>query len=70
MEYKKRSKRRTINEYRQVKDAYYKHPESSPKTNKYHRFFEDVKGLCRSHGNDQEVGGAVRRLILKLREDV
>jgi len=68
MESKKRFKKRTINEYRQVKDSVYRRPEQPPKFNKYFRFFEEAKALCRSNGNDHELGGAIRRAIQRHNE--
>ena len=70
MESKKKFRRRTINEYRQVKDSVYKHPHySAPeKTNKYFRMFEEIKALCRSNGEDHALGGAIRRLIRRHNE--
>jgi len=69
MESKKRFKKRTLNEYRQVKDSVYPTINTVPlKSNPYYRFFEEVQSLCRSNGNDQLVGGALRRAILRHNE--
>jgi hypothetical protein len=78
MDSKKTPKKRSLNHYRQVKDVVYKSrqlnsesarcdlgAEFKSKNKSYIRLLEDLKDLCRSHGNDQELGGAVRRLIKK-----
>ena len=70
MESKKKSKKRSINEYRQVKDTVYRHPKK-PKlitNNKYYRLYEEIKGLLRQYGNDQELGGSLRRTLLRFHE--
>jgi len=69
MESKKKFKKRTLNEYRQVKDSVYRTTPPAPlKSNPYYRFFEEMKSLCRSNGNDQHLGGALRRAILRHNE--
>jgi hypothetical protein len=69
MESKKKFKKRTINEYRQVKDSVYRSPhKDTPLNNSYYRLYEDLKDLCRKNGNDQELGGAVRRTLRRFYE--
>ena len=69
MESKKKFKKRTINEYRQVKDSVYRNPHKEPKTNnQYYRLYEDIISLCRRFGNDQELGGSIRRAIRRFHE--
>ena len=69
MESKKRVKKRSLNDYRQVKDTFSPPRVIVPlKSNPYYRFFEEMKSLCRSNGNDQLVGGGLRRAILRHHE--
>ena len=69
MESKKRFKKRPLNEYRQVKDSVYPTKPAAPlKSNPYYRFFQEMKSLCRTNGDDQQVGGALRRAIIKHHE--
>ena len=63
MEYKRRLKKRTLNEYRQTKDTVYKNPHPSPKSNSHRKFFEQIQDLSRQMGDDQSFGGAVRRAL-------
>ncbi len=67
MESKKRFKKRSLNEYRQSKDYGYsnssQHKSYPKKHSKHKRFYDDVKEANRTIGNDQELGGYVRRLL-------
>lgn len=68
MDSKKTPKKRTLNHYRQVKDVVYKSQQTfrhSEKKYQYNKLVKDLRHLCRSNGNDQELGGAVRRLMHK-----
>tara|TARA_Y100000004_G_C8815018_1_gene369384 strand:- start:83 stop:286 length:204 start_codon:yes stop_codon:yes gene_type:complete len=59
-------KSRTINEYRQVKDSVYHHPHKPKRENHlFKKLYLEINELCKSKGNDQELGGAVRRAIKK-----
>ncbi len=68
MDSKKKPRKRGLNYYRQVKDTVYKHPKKSTNDFRYQNLLGDLKALSLRHGNDQELGGAVRRLILKNNE--
>jgi len=68
MEYKKKVRKRTLNEYRQTKDTVYKNPHPSPKNNSHRKFFEHIQDLSRQMGDDQSLGGAVRRALRRHHE--
>jgi len=65
MEYKKTRRKRTLNEYRQVKDNVYKNPTTSLTSNRYLELIENIKKLCKQYPADEDLGGAVRRIIKK-----
>ena len=65
MEYKKTRRKRTLNEYRQVKDNVYKTPTTSLTSNRYLELIENIKKLCKQYPADEDLGGAVRRIIKK-----
>ena len=65
MESRKTTKKRTLNEYRQVKDSVYKQPHITRDSFKHMTFISTIKGLCKQFHNDNDLGGAVRRALKK-----
>ena len=69
MEYKKKPKQRTINEYRQVKDSVYKPPHPSRESFRHLTFINTIQELGKQFEHDLELGGAVRRAVKKYNEN-
>ncbi len=67
MEHKK--KRRTLNEYRQVKDSVYKPTHNPRESFRHMTFISNIQDLCKQFYNDQELGGAIRRAVKKYSEN-
>ena len=65
MESKKKPKKRTINEYRQVKDSVYTTPHPPREGFRHLTFIDTIKKLCTQFHNDSSLGGAVRRAVKK-----
>jgi len=69
MEYKKKLKKRTINEYRQVKDSVYKPPHNPRESFRHLAFINNILDLCKQFPYDSDLGGAVRRAVKKYNEN-
>jgi len=69
MEYKKKLKKRTINEYRQVKDSVYKSPHKARDSFRHLSFITDIQNLCKQFHQDSDLGGAIRRAVKKYNEN-
>ncbi len=46
-------KKRTLNEYRQTKDSYYRHP--------YNTIKDSISYLCSIYPNDADLGAEIRK---------
>jgi hemoglobin-like flavoprotein len=71
MESKKNIKKRTLNQYRQSKDFGYQNPSSKRnfyESRQHKKFYEDITEAAKKFSNDQELGGFVRRIIMRHRE--
>lgn len=72
MESKRNSKKRSLNEYRQSKDYGYSRKRNVEKqhsrSDRYKKFYEDIRESNRNIGNDQELGGYVRRILRRYYE--